>query len=86
MRVETVGRVRPHVKAKVIDHDGNVLPRGKPGELCIAGYLVQKGYWKDEKHTQQAMKEEDGDIWMHTGDEAIMDEQGYLKSTYLRLF
>ncbi|KAG2368652.1 hypothetical protein BDR07DRAFT_1390489 [Suillus spraguei] len=50
-RVETVGRVQPHVMAKVIDQDGHVVPVGKPGELCIAGYLVQKGYWEDEEQT-----------------------------------
>lgn len=44
MRVETVGRVQPHVKAKIIDGDGNVVDVGKPGEICIAGYLLQNGY------------------------------------------
>ncbi|KAG1902364.1 acetyl-CoA synthetase-like protein [Suillus fuscotomentosus] len=82
-RVETVGRVQPHVKATIIDQDGHVIPVGKPGELCIAGYLVQKGYWEDEEQTQKAMRADPNDpstIWMHTGDEGIMDEEGYLKS------
>lgn len=43
-RVETVGRVQPHVKAKVVDPEGNILPVNQPGELCVAGYLVQKGF------------------------------------------
>lgn len=81
-RVETVGRVQPHVMAKIIDQDGHVVPVGKPGELCIAGYLVQKGYWEDEEQTQKAMRADPDDpstVWMHTGDEGIMDEEGYLK-------
>lgn len=44
-RVETVGKVQPHVKAKIIDVNGEIVPVGTPGELCIAGYLVQKGYF-----------------------------------------
>ncbi|KAF4616971.1 hypothetical protein D9613_008520 [Agrocybe pediades] len=80
MRVETVGKVQPHVKAKIIDADGNVVDVGKPGEICIAGYLLQKGYWNDEEQTKSAMrKDENGTLWMYTGDEGIMDEQGYLR-------
>lgn len=81
-RVETVGRVQPHVMAKIIDQDGHVVSVGKPGELCIAGYLVQKGYWDDEEQTQKVMRTDPDDpstVWMHTGDEGIMDEEGYLK-------
>ncbi|KAG1815244.1 acetyl-CoA synthetase-like protein [Suillus subaureus] len=81
-RVETVGRVQPHVMAKIIDQDGHIVPVGKPGELCIAGYLVQKGYWEDEEQTQKVMRADPNDpstVWMHTGDEGIMDEEGYLK-------
>ncbi|RDB30266.1 putative acyl-CoA synthetase YngI [Hypsizygus marmoreus] len=79
-RVETVGKVQPHVKAKLIDHHGNIVPVGTPGEICIAGYLLQKGYWEDEKHTKAAMKKDEaGTVWMHTGDEGIMDEEGYLR-------
>ncbi|KAG7097592.1 hypothetical protein E1B28_004928 [Marasmius oreades] len=78
-RVETCGKVSPHVKAKVIDPNGNIVPVGKPGELCVAGYLVQKGYWKDEEQTNIAMKkDEEGTVWMHTGDEGVLDEDGYL--------
>ncbi|KAK1232984.1 hypothetical protein PQX77_003898 [Marasmius sp. AFHP31] len=79
-RVETCGKVQPHVKAKVIDPEGNIVPVGKPGELCIAGYLVQKGYWEDEAQTSRVMKkDEDGTVWMHTGDEVILDGEGYIK-------
>ncbi|KAG5654579.1 hypothetical protein H0H81_000104 [Sphagnurus paluster] len=79
-RVETVGKVQPHVKAKLVDLDGNVVPVGTPGEICIAGYLMQKGYWEDEAQTQLVMKKDnEGTLWMHTGDEGIMDEEGYLK-------
>ncbi|KAJ7889720.1 hypothetical protein B0H13DRAFT_1626605 [Mycena leptocephala] len=83
-RVETVGRVQPHVKAKLIDPDGNIVPVGTPGEICIAGYLLQKGYWGDEEQTRKVMRTdpEDGTLWMHTGDEGILDEEGYLRSEF----
>jgi len=82
-RVETVGKVLPHVKAKITDGQGNIVPVGTPGQVCVAGYLVQKGYWNDEEHTRQVVHkdpEDDSDtVWMHTGDEGILDEEGYLK-------
>ncbi|KAG6895268.1 hypothetical protein C0992_002296 [Termitomyces sp. T32_za158] len=79
-RVETVGKVQPHVKAKIINDSGDILPVGVPGELCVAGYPLQKGYWNDEECTQAVMKpDSNGTLWMHTGDEAIMDEEGYLE-------
>ncbi|CAK5272395.1 unnamed protein product [Mycena citricolor] len=79
-RVETVGKVQPHVRAKLVDPDGRVVPVGAPGELCVAGYLLQKGYWRDDERTKEVMKtDEEGTLWMHTGDEAIMDEEGYLR-------
>ncbi|KAF8662371.1 hypothetical protein AX16_001176 [Volvariella volvacea WC 439] len=79
-RVETVGKVQPHVKAKLVDREGNVVPVGTPGEILVSGYLVQKGYWNDEAQTKSVMKpDEDGTVWMHTGDEGIMDEEGYLR-------
>ncbi|KAI0689817.1 acyl-CoA synthetase [Cytidiella melzeri] len=79
-RVETVGKIHPHVKAKIIDKSGNVVPVGTPGELIVAGYHLQKGYWADEEHTSAVMKrDESGTLWMYTGDEGIMDEEGYLK-------
>ncbi|KAJ7275033.1 hypothetical protein C8J57DRAFT_1313435 [Mycena rebaudengoi] len=79
-RVETVGKVQPHVKARLIDPDGNIVPVGTPGEICIAGYLLQKGYWRDKEQTQRVMRTDpDGTLWMHTGDEGILDDEGYLR-------
>lgn len=79
-RVETVGRVQPHVKAKLVDEEGNTVPVGTPGEVCIAGYLLQKGYWKDPEQTDKVMKkDEEGTLWMHTGDKGVMDSEGYLQ-------
>jgi fatty-acyl-CoA synthase len=74
-RVSTVGRVHPHVEIKVVDDHGRVVPRGTPGELCTRGYCVMLGYWNDEAATRQAI---DAGRWMHTGDLATMDEEGYV--------
>ena len=73
-RVTTVGRIQPHMEAKVIDAEGNTLPRGKPGELCTRGYAVMIGYWDDAERTAEAI---DPDGWMHTGDLGTIDEEGY---------
>lgn len=81
-RVETVGKVQHHVKAKVVNQEGETVPVGTPGEICVTGYLLQKGYWEDEEQTKKVMRADPKDpstIWMHTGDEGIMDEDGYLK-------
>ncbi|KAI0037148.1 acyl-CoA synthetase [Vararia minispora EC-137] len=79
-RVETVGRVRPHVCAKIVDASGDVVPVGTPGEVLVSGYLLQRGYWGDEEQTARVMKwDSDGVLWMHTGDEGILDENGYLR-------
>ncbi|KXN89148.1 Putative acyl-CoA synthetase YngI [Leucoagaricus sp. SymC.cos] len=79
-RVETVGKILPHVRAKVVDADGDVVPVNTPGEIVVAGYLLQKGYWDDEKQTKEVMKKDkEGTLWMWTGDEGIMDEEGYLR-------
>ena len=76
-----MGRVLPHVRAKVVDLEGQVVPVGKPGELLVAGYPLQKGYWNDEEQTRRVMQRDaEGTLWMHTGDEGIMDEEGYLRS------
>jgi fatty-acyl-CoA synthase len=75
-RVGTVGRVHPHVEVKVIDPaTGRVVPRGRPGELCTRGYGVMAGYWGDPEATRAAI---DPAGWMHTGDLATMDAEGYL--------
>ena len=74
-RVSSVGRVHPHVEVQVVDEDGTVVERGEPGELCTRGYSVMKGYWEDPERTAEAI---DTDGWMHTGDQATMDADGYL--------
>ena len=75
-RVSTVGRVHPHVEVKVVEPGTNrALARGEPGELCTRGYSVMLGYWDDEERTREAI---DAGRWMHTGDLATMDEEGYV--------
>ncbi len=73
-RVCSVGRVHPHVEAKIVDASGRVVPRGTPGELLARGYLVMRGYWDDPEQTAKAIDEAG---WMHTGDLATLDEEGY---------
>ena len=73
-RVSTIGRVQPHLECKVVDLDGNTVPRGEPGELCTRGYSVMLGYWDDPEKTADAI---DADGWMHTGDLATIDAEGY---------
>ena len=72
-RVSTVGRVLPHLQVKIVDADGRVVPVGSNGELCTKGYSVMQGYWADEARTAEAVV----DGWMHTGDLATMDAEGY---------
>jgi fatty-acyl-CoA synthase len=75
-RVGTVGRVGPHVEVKVVEPGtGRVVERGEPGELCTRGYSVMLGYWEDTDRTAEAI---DPAGWMHTGDLATMDDEGYL--------
>jgi len=74
-RVSTVGRVQPHVEVKIIDDEGRTVPVGVKGELCTKGYLVMKGYWGDPKRTEDAIV----DGWMHTGDLATLDGDGYCR-------
>ena len=74
-RVSTVGQVLPHIEIKIVDAEGKAVPRGETGEFCTRGYSVMKGYWNDEAKTKEAV---DDAGWMHTGDLAIMDEQGYV--------
>jgi fatty-acyl-CoA synthase len=73
-RVGTVGRIHPHVQVKLVDGDGNVVPRGCHGELLTRGYNVMRGYWEDSDRTAESI---DGAGWMHTGDLATLDEEGY---------
>jgi fatty-acyl-CoA synthase len=74
-RVATVGRIHPHVEVKVVDPDnGRVVPRGTTGELCTRGYVVMLGYWENPEATGEAI---DQAGWMHTGDLATLDADGY---------
>ncbi|MCH8971202.1 MAG: AMP-binding protein [Acidobacteria bacterium] len=75
-RVSTVGRVLPHVESKIVDPDtGELVPRGEGGEYCTRGYHVMLGYWNDPEKTADAI---DADGWMHSGDLATMDDDGYV--------
>jgi fatty-acyl-CoA synthase len=73
-RVGTVGRIHPHVEIKIVDADGRIVPPGTAGELCTRGYSVMLGYWDEAERTAEAI---DQARWMHTGDLATLDEDGY---------
>ena len=85
-RISTVGTVHPHVRVKVIDSNGNTVSRGQPGEICTKGYSVMQGYWADEEKTRESVV----DGWMLTGDQGVIDEDGYcsivgrIKDTIIR--
>jgi fatty-acyl-CoA synthase len=74
LRVSTVGRVHPHLEVKIVDAEGRIVPRGEKGELLTRGYSVMLGYWGDEEKTREAI---DPARWMHTGDLAVIDENGF---------
>jgi fatty-acyl-CoA synthase len=75
-RVSTVGRVHPHLEVKIVDPEsGAIVPRGVPGELCTRGYSVMVGYWGNDDATRDAI---DTAGWMHTGDLATVDDEGYV--------
>ncbi|MFJ4375151.1 AMP-binding protein [Pseudomonas japonica] len=76
LRVTTVGRTQPQLESKIVDEHGSVVPRGQIGELCTRGYSVMLGYWGNPAATAEAI---DPAGWMHTGDLASMDEQGYVR-------
>ncbi|KAF2963388.1 hypothetical protein GQX73_g10180 [Xylaria multiplex] len=81
-RLTTVGTLMPHARAKIVDHQGNIVPVGARGELCIAGYQLQSGYWNNSEKTAEVMiRDEAGVLWLHTGDEAVFDDQGYCTIT-----
>src|SRR5699024_3509748 len=75
-RVTSVGRTQPHLETKIINEQGCIVPRGEVGELCTRGYSVMLGYWNNPEETQKAIQPSG---WMHTGDLALMDEEGYVK-------
>ncbi len=80
--METVGSIFPHVTAKVIDSEGRIVPLGVRGELCVSGWLLQQGYYKNPQKTAEVMiRDKDGTLWMHTGDEATIDGEGYCRIT-----
>jgi fatty-acyl-CoA synthase len=72
-RVSTVGRILAHLEVKIVNEDGRIVKVGERGELCTRGYSVMKGYWNDLPRTQEAIREG----WMHTGDLATLDSEGY---------
>jgi fatty-acyl-CoA synthase len=74
-RTGTVGRVHPHLEVKIVDEAGRIVPRGTPGELCTRGYSVMLGYWNDAENTSRSV---DAARYMHTGDIATMDDEGYV--------
>jgi fatty-acyl-CoA synthase len=73
-RVSTVGRIQPHIEVKIVDPSGRIVPRGTPGELLTRGYSVMLSYWDDAERTREAI---DAARWMHTGDLATIDDEGY---------
>jgi fatty-acyl-CoA synthase len=73
-RVSTVGRIHPHVEVKVIDLEGRIVHRGERGELCTRGYSIMLGYWDEPERTKDVL---DANGWMHTGDIAVIDQDGY---------
>lgn len=77
-----LGTVMAHTSAKIVDQQGRILPRGSRGEMCTSGYALMKGYLDNPGATNEAMrKDENGVLWMHTGDECIIDDQGYAHIT-----
>ncbi|KXT11675.1 hypothetical protein AC579_7041 [Pseudocercospora musae] len=81
-RLTTVGTLMPHAHAKIVDREGRVVPVGSRGELCMAGYQLQQGYWKNAEKTAESMtRDEHGVLWLHTGDEAVFDAYGYCSIT-----
>jgi fatty-acyl-CoA synthase len=75
-RVGTVGRIHPHLEVKIVDAEGRIVPRGETGELLTRGYSVMLGYWGDAERTREAI---DPAGWMHTGDLATLDADGYCR-------
>jgi acyl-CoA synthetase (AMP-forming)/AMP-acid ligase II len=81
-RLNTVGTVFPHTGAKIVGLDGEIVPRGVAGEICTSGFALQKGYLNNESKTREAMRPDaDGVLWMYTGDEGVIDSDGYCRIT-----
>jgi acyl-CoA synthetase (AMP-forming)/AMP-acid ligase II len=82
LKLTTVGKIMPHLHAKIVDREGRIVRRGETGELCISGYSIMKGYWKNEMKTRETIrKDERGVEWLFTGDEALFLKDGYCKIT-----
>jgi acyl-CoA synthetase (AMP-forming)/AMP-acid ligase II len=82
IQLSTVGKVFPQTQAKIVNGDGEIVPLGVPGEICTSGYALQQGYLKNEEKTLESMRADaDGTVWMHTGDEGVIDQQGYCRVT-----
>lgn len=77
-RVSSVGRIHPHVDVKIVDENGKTVPVGEQGELLTRGYSIMLGYWDDAEHTSEVIDQEG---WMHTGDLATIDPEGYCNIT-----
>ena len=75
-RVSTVGRIGPHLEAKIVDLEGRIVPRDVPGEVCIRGYSVMRGYWEDPERTGATI---DSGRWLHTGDLGVIDPEGFCR-------
>jgi len=81
-RLHSVGTVLPHARVKIVDRDDRIVPIGVKGELCVAGYQVCRGYWENpEKTAEILVRDEHGELWLHTGDEAVLDVDGYCTIT-----
>ncbi|KAF2689888.1 acetyl-CoA synthetase-like protein [Lentithecium fluviatile CBS 122367] len=81
-RLTTVGAVMPHARVKIVDRENRIVPIGVRGELCVAGYQVCRGYWENaEKTAEVLVRDEHGEVWLHTGDEAMLDVDGYCTIT-----
>lgn len=81
-RLTSVGTVLPHARVKIVDHSDRVVPIGVRGELCVAGYQVCRGYWENpEKTAELLVRDDQGELWLHTGDEAVLDVDGYCTIT-----
>ncbi|KAF2259740.1 acetyl-CoA synthetase-like protein [Lojkania enalia] len=81
-RLTTVGTIMPHARAKIVDHNGRIVPIGVRGELCVTGYQLCRGYWENPEKTNDVLvRDEQGELWLKTGDEAVIDVDGYCTIT-----
>lgn len=81
-RLTTVGTVMPHARVKIVDRDNHIVPIGVRGELCVAGYQLCRGYWENPtKSAEVLVRDDQGELWLHTGDEAVLDVDGYCTIT-----